>query len=153
MAEEGFSLLGADGTILGFGGRMSPERVDAPAWAGPTWAVELFLPSEPAARPVPLFEPPPQYPGVDRDLAPILSKALPARTVEAVMRAEAGPMLVDIGVFDLYEGEGIPDGHRSVAFRLRYQSHDRTLTDDDVERSVRAVTDRLRDEFGVEPRG
>ena len=39
-----------------------------------------------------------------------------------MIRGSAGPLLVDLRVFDLYEGKGIPEGHRSVAFRLRYQS-------------------------------
>jgi phenylalanyl-tRNA synthetase beta chain len=90
---------------------------------------------------------------VDRDLALLIPRGVPAGTVAALIREQAGELLVDLGVFDLYEGKGIPQGHRSVAFRLRYQSGERTLTDDDVERSVGSVIARLREELGVEPRG
>jgi phenylalanyl-tRNA synthetase beta chain len=115
--------------------------------------LELTLPAEPEGAPVPLYEPTPAFPGVDRDLALLLPKGLPARQVEEVIREAAGSLLVDLQVFDLFEGEGIPEGLRSVAFRLRFQSGERTLTDQDVELSVARVTDRLREELGVETRG
>jgi phenylalanyl-tRNA synthetase beta chain len=90
---------------------------------------------------------------VDRDLALLLPKGLQSRQVERLIRGTAGPYLVDLRIFDLYEGEGVPDGHRSVAFRLRFQSGERTLKDEDGQQAVGAVTARLREEFGVETRG
>jgi len=153
VPEEGYTVFGKDGDVLGYAGRIDPARVDAPAWAGSVWGLELVLPSEPDPRPVPVFLPPPAFPGVDRDLALLLPKGMAARRVEEVIRSSAGPLLVELSIFDLYEGKGIPQDHRSVAFRLRYQSDQRTLTDEDVERSVTGVTDRLREELGVEKRG
>jgi phenylalanyl-tRNA synthetase beta chain len=150
---EAFAVVDGEGAVQGFAGRVSADRVDAPAWAGPVWGIELTLPREPAPISQPLFQPPPAFPGVDRDLALLLPTSLKARMVQQVIVAAAGPLLVDLHVFDLYEGEGVPANHRSVAFRLLYQSDERTLTDEDVERSVKAVTDRLREELGVEPRG
>jgi phenylalanyl-tRNA synthetase beta chain len=152
VPAEGFTLIGPEGESLGFAGRVDPKRVDAPAWAGSVWGLEIALPSEPGPKPVPVFRPPPAYPGVDRDLALLLPNHLSVREVEELIRSCAGPLLVDLAVFDLYEGKGIPDGHRSVAFRFRYQSEERTLTDGDVDESVGAVTHRLREELGVEPR-
>ena len=149
---EGFTLVGGKDEVLGFAGRVDPKRVDAPAWAGAVWGLEIALPAEPGPRPVPIFRPPPAFPGVDRDLALLLPNQLPVGQVEVVIRDSAGPLLVDLQVFDLYEGKGIPEGHRSVAFRLRYQSEERTLTDGDVDESVGAVTSRLREELGVEAR-
>jgi phenylalanyl-tRNA synthetase beta chain len=153
VPEEGFSVVGADGETLGSAGRIDSARVDAPAWAGPVWGLELTLPGEPNPKAPPLYEAPPAFPGVDRDLALLLPKALPARQVEKVIQEAAGPLLFDLQIFDLYEGKGIAEGLRSVAFRLRYQSHQRTLMDEEVERSVKTVVNRLREELGVEPRG
>jgi phenylalanyl-tRNA synthetase beta chain len=150
---EGFSLVEPGGTVVGYGGRMEAARVDAPAWAGPLWAAEITLPEEPRGRPVPMFRPLPPFPGVDRDLALLLPKGLPARQVEALIRDTAGDLLTDLRIFDLYEGEGVPGGHRSVAFRLRFQSGERTLMDEEVERAVSGVTDRLLEELGVKTRG
>jgi len=153
VLHEGFTLVGPDGAILGHGGRVADQAMDAPAWAGGVWAAELELPGEPKPRPVPIFRPLPPFPGVDRDLALLLPKKLPARQVEGLIRDAAGALLKDLQVFDLYEGKGVPEGHRSVAFRLRFQSEDRTLTDEEVEEAVRGVTDRLREELGVKTRG
>jgi phenylalanyl-tRNA synthetase beta chain len=151
--DDGFTVVGFDGEVLGQGGRIQAKAVDAPAWAGPVWGLEITLPPVPNERPVPIFEPLPAFPGVDRDLALLLPKGLQSRQVERLIRGTAGPYLVDLRIFDLYEGEGVPDGHRSVAFRLRFQSGERTLKDEDVEQAVSAVTARLREEFGVETRG
>jgi phenylalanyl-tRNA synthetase beta chain len=153
VPEEGFQVVGPDGVPFGFAGRVFPEKIDSPAWAGPVWALELALPSNPEPRPVPVFELPAPFPGVDRDLALLLPAGITAGQVANLIRDTAGPLLVDLGIFDLYEGAGIPKDHRSVAFRLRYQSDERTLTDEDVDQSVTAVTDRLREELDVEPRG
>jgi len=150
---EGFTLEGPRGVTLGHGGRIRPERVDAPAWAGPLWAAELTLPAEPAEGSLFQAQPLPAFPGVDRDLALLLPKTLPARQVETEIRNAAGDLLANVEIFDLYEGKGVPEEHRSVAFRLRFQSKERTLTDDEVERAVHAVIDRLREELGVKPRG
>jgi phenylalanyl-tRNA synthetase beta chain len=149
---EGFAVYDEGERLLGQGGRVEPERIDAPAWAGPVWGLEVILPSDPDGASVPVHEPPPAFPGVDRDLALLLPKGLPARQVEESIRAAAGALLVDLQVFDLFEGEGIPEGLRSVAFRLRFQSGQRTLTDKDVEQSIGDVVHRLREELGVETR-
>jgi len=153
VAKEGFTVVGPDGGVLGHAGRVEGSRLDAPAWAGPVWALELALPAEPEEAPVPVHRPLPAFPGVDRDLALLLPKGLTARQVEEIILGAGGPLLAGMGVFDLYQGKGVPDGFRSVAFRLRFQSGERTLTDEDVDRVVRSVTDRLREELGVEPRG
>jgi phenylalanyl-tRNA synthetase beta chain len=153
VQEEAFTVRGGGGEVLGGAGRIDPRHVDAPAWAAPVWALELLLPSDPRPKPPPRVQPPPPFPGVDRDLALLVPGDLPARQVQAIIRDAAGPLLVDLRVFDLYEGRGIPKDFRSIGFRLRYQSGERTLTDDDVDRSVRDVTARLREELGVEPRG
>lgn len=150
---EGFTVLSKEGETLGWAGRLADEEVDSPAWAGPVWALELVLPENPADAPTPIFQPLPPFPGVDRDLALLLPNGIEARQVEEEILAAAGSLLVGLRVFDLYEGKGIPEGFRSVAFRLRFQSVKRTLKDQDVDRAIRSVTDRLREELSVEPRG
>jgi len=151
--HEGFSLADREGRLLGHGGRVRDGMVDAPAWAGPVWGIELRLPSEPEQPPVPVFRPLPAFPGVDRDLALVLSNTLSARQVEEVIWDAGGANLTKVTVFDLYEGKGIPEGHRSVAFRLKFQSRERTLTDEEVDEATGAVIRRLREELGVERRG
>ncbi len=153
VPEEGYSLVGSDGAVVGHAGRIEPSRLDTPAWAAPVWALELRLPDDPEPRPVRHHQPAPEFPGVERDLALVLPKGMPVRRVDETIRGAAGVYLVDLDVFDVYEGKGVPKDHRSVAFRLRFQSAERTLTDAEVDDSVATVVSRLREGLGVEPRG
>ena len=76
------------------------------------------------------YQPLPRFPGVQRDMAFVLElEELDAAAVEAAIRAEAGPLLRSLTVFDVFR---LPDGRRSVAWRLGFQAEDRTLTDEEV---------------------
>lgn len=153
VAERGFSLVDGTGAVRGRGGRVRTSVVDAPPWADPVWALELGLPAEPAPASVRRFEEPSSFPGVSRDLALIVPDDLPAERVRSAIREVGGPFLVDVALFDLYRGEGIPPETRSLAYRLHFSSPDRTLTDDEVDRAVGSIVDRLEEDPGVEPRG
>ena len=95
----------------------------------------------------------PQLPAVERDLALIVPHAVAAGAVSEAIRRSAGGDLEALEIFDLYEGEGLPEGVRSLAFRLRFRSATRTLKDSEVEKAVQAVLKRLGEELGVEFRG
>jgi phenylalanyl-tRNA synthetase beta chain len=94
----------------------------------------------------------PRYPSVQRDLALVLPDRLAAADVEAVLRGNGGPHLRAVTVFDLYQGEGIAEGHRSLAWRLTYRADDRTLTDAEVNEMRDAAVDAVRRRFGVNVR-
>jgi phenylalanyl-tRNA synthetase beta chain len=151
--QAAFTLLDGKGEVVGAGGEIVGGRLDLPAWAGSVYALEVSLPAEPTPKKAPVFQPLPAFPGVDRDLALVLPTDLRAGDVLGRIRSAAGALLADVEIFDLYEGEGIPDGYRSVGFRLWFQSAERTLTDSEVDQAMGAVVGRLREEFGVEPRG
>ena len=57
---------------------------------------------------------------------------VPAEKLDKAIRQGAGPLLVDLELFDVYRGAGVGDGRRSLAYRLRLQAHDRNLTDADI---------------------
>ncbi|HEX2092302.1 MAG TPA: phenylalanine--tRNA ligase subunit beta [Longimicrobiaceae bacterium] len=146
---EAFRLR-VDGTEVGGGGRVAPAAVDAPAWAGEVWALEmrvLVRAGEAAA-----YRPLPEHPASDRDLALLTPNAVTAAEVEAVIRESAGPLLESVYPFDLYAGKGIPEGTRSVAWRLRFRGADRTLTDAEVDASVDRVLGALGERLGVRRR-
>ena len=153
--EEGcaYVLRAADGSVVGGAGKVCADRVDAPVWAGPVWGLELELGDGTGTRPGVAFRPLPAFPAVERDLALPIPDSLPARRVLDFVEKNGGAHLVGVSVFDLFRGGDVPDNHRSVGFRLRFQSRRRTLTDAVVDRAVRRVVQRLKEEFGVEPRG
>lgn len=148
-----FRVVAPDGTTVGEGGQVAPERVDAPAWAGPIWGLELQLSAAMAARPTPAFRELPAFPAIERDLALLVPDRTPAAAVEATIRAAGGAHLRDVEPFDVYRGPGVPDDSRSIAYRLRFRAQDRTLTDREVDSAVGRVLHRLRDEHGVQRRG
>ena len=146
------ALTAGDGTPTGAAGQLRAERVDAPAWAGDVWAMELTLPAEPVARTTPVYRPLSPFPGVDRDLALLVPYDVPTSTVSDEMWDAGGVLLERVTVFDLYRGDGVDEGHRSLAFRLRLQAWDRTLRDKEVDRIVEKIVKRLREGLGVEQR-
>ena len=86
---------------------------------------------------------------MERDLALVVADRVAAAEVERAIRAQGGPLLRDVSLFDLYRGQGVADGHRSLGYRLRFVSLGRTLTDDEVDRAVRRVVEHLADSLGV----
>lgn len=72
------------------------------------------------------------YPPVLEDLAIVVDEGLPAEQVEAVIWEAGGDLLVDVRLFDLYRGDQVGNGKKSLAYSLVYQAADRTLTDEEV---------------------
>ncbi|MCJ7499659.1 phenylalanine--tRNA ligase subunit beta [bacterium] len=93
----------------------------------------------------------PQYPEVLRDLAVVVSDDVAAELLEGVIR-EKGDDLGKVYLFDLYEGKGVPEGSRSLAWSLSFQSADRTLTDEEVDSSMASIVKALGKEFGAKLR-
>jgi phenylalanyl-tRNA synthetase beta chain len=73
-----------------------------------------------------------RFPSSDVDLAFVVEEAVPAAAVARTLRLSGGDLLESVTLFDVYRGSGVPEGTRSLAFRLRFCALDRTLTDDDV---------------------
>jgi phenylalanyl-tRNA synthetase beta chain len=94
----------------------------------------------------------PRFPPVRRDLAVIVAEDVPAGAVRAAIVDAAGALLGRSELFDLFRGEAIPQGRKSLAFSLEFRAADRTLTDDEVEPLMTSIAERLRAEFGGELR-
>ena len=73
-----------------------------------------------------------RFPSSDIDLAFVVEDRHPADAVAEVLRAAAGELLESATLFDVYRGAGIEEGTRSLAYRLRFCSPERTLTDEEV---------------------
>jgi len=95
----------------------------------------------------------PRVPAVERDLALIVPLGQPAGEVEALIRAEAGELLRELRLFDRYEGPPLAAGELSLAYRLRLQAADRTLTDEDVDALLERLVVALGERLGARLRG
>src|SRR5262249_8787225 len=99
------------------------------------------------------FTPVPRYPAALRDIAVIVDEAVTAERIEQEIRAAGGSLLGGVRLFDLYRGESIPAGTKSLAYALTYQADDRTLTDKEVDKAHKKIEDRLQHVLKAQIRG
>lgn len=146
-----FEVRGPGG-LSGVAGEVRTGAADAPRWAAPVFAGEFRLAvvrvPDSAGEAVP-FRPLPAFPAVARDLAFTLPSGIAAGEVETAIRDAAPALLESLRLFDVYEGETVEEGRRSLAWRLVFRAPDRTLTDPEVETAITAVVRRLEEEFDV----
>lgn len=96
-----------------------------------------------------VFKPLPKFPAVQRDFALICDKSLPVAVLEAAIRQGAGKLCESIELFDVYTGEQIEQGKKSVAYRVTLRSAEATLTDEDSARVTKKIINRLENAGAV----
>lgn len=95
----------------------------------------------------------PAFPSLRRDLAVEVAREVPWAALEACVRGAVGSGLTQLTVFDVYQGQGLTPGRKSVAMGLILQDASRTLTDQDADRWMAAAVGALEREFGARLRG
>ncbi len=98
------------------------------------------------------FEPIPVYPKVERDLAIVVDKVILSDMPTALIYATGGELVESVRLFDVYEGEQVPEGKKSLAYAITYHSATETLTDKAVNALHDKVVKRLNQELGAELR-
>ena len=88
-------------------------------------------------------KPLPKFPAVTRDLAFVCDRDIPVLTLEKEIRTAVGKTLENVTLFDVYEGEQIESGKKSVAFNIQMRSADKTLTDEEADAAVKRVIKAL----------
>ena len=147
---HGSLVTGGGETVAEFGeiavGARARFEIDAPVFAA-----AIRLDALPPTRTFERARPLPRFPSVQRDMAfHVADPALTTAAIEAVIRREAGPLLRDVAVFDVFR---LPDGARSIAWRLTFQAEDRTLTDDEVNAIHARLSARVGGELSITLRG
>ena len=95
------------------------------------------------------FRPPPKFPPIERDLAIVLDESVPAGEVIAAVR-QVDPKLIEfVELFDVYTGDQVGPGEKSLAFNLRLRSPERTLQDREADEVIAGVLADLGRAFGV----
>lgn len=92
------------------------------------------------------FTPIPKYPSIDRDLALVCDIDLPSLTLQKIIKKSAGKLLEKINIFDVYTGEQVPSGKKSIAFNLSFRSKNETLTDEQINKIMDKVIASLEKE-------
>jgi phenylalanyl-tRNA synthetase beta chain len=143
------------GRAVGIFGELHPRTAEAFGLAGRTVvAGEVDLEAILAAVPERYaYVPVPRFPAALRDIAVIVDESVAAERIVSEIRTAGGGLLSGIRLFDLYRGESIPAGKKSLAYALSYQADDRTLTDKEVDKAHKKIEDRLKHVLKAQIRG
>lgn len=139
--------------VLAMVGEVHPQVLDALSISKKTYIFELDVEvlMKYAAESV-HYQALPKYPAISRDLAMLVADDISAGDIEKIIMKNAGNLLVDLRLFDLYNGEQIEKGQKSLAFSLQFQSNTKTLTDAEVDPYYNAVLKKLEDTFSAKLR-
>ena len=160
-ADNSSAFLDADGgagvrigdKIVGFVGRPIAQWLDRFDLKVTPYYFELRRDHLVAASDlVPTFEMPSRFPGIRRDLAIVVDDAVSWGDVENLVAGLDLPHLEEVEVFDEYRGKQIPKGKKSLAFSLSYRSHERTLTNEEVDDLQDKVVTLIGEKTGAEIR-
>ena len=145
------AALSVGGARVGVLGEVHPDTLEAFGVEQPVALFEVdlaaLLDAMPARRGA---EPVSRFPAVEQDLALVVDDDVAAGELQS--RIEQSRLVAEARVFDVYRGEQLPAGKKSIAFAIRYQALDRTLTTEDANREQGRLVNRLSRELGAEVR-
>jgi len=142
-----------DGHVIGIVGQLDQRLAHSADVPEAAFLAELSLePIYGTLRQVQHYRPPSPYPSVERDLAFIVDRTIPAQILAETIQATAGELLQTVELFDVYEHPSLGEGNKSLAFTLTFGSKERTLTDEEVEHAIEHVVDSLAQRHGAQLR-
>ncbi|MFZ3062909.1 MAG: phenylalanine--tRNA ligase subunit beta [Actinomycetota bacterium] len=139
-----------DGESVGLMGEIHPRVIEAHGLSKGVMAFELE--EEKLVKHATLERmavTPSRYPAISLDIAFTVDSKITAEEVEEIIRKSGGPLLQSVHLFDVYQGEPIPSGYKSFAYRLVYQSPDRTLREEEAAGNKKRVIKSLEEELGA----
>jgi phenylalanyl-tRNA synthetase beta chain len=140
-------------TLVGHAGELHPRVIEAYGLPPRTAAMELELTRLQAAMPGPVQAPGISgYPVATQDVALLVPDFTPVADVEAALRDGAGELLESIRLFDVYTGEQVGEGNKSLAYTLRFRAPDRTLTAEETTAARDAAVALAADRVGAQLR-
>ncbi|MGW0455572.1 phenylalanine--tRNA ligase subunit beta [Gordonia sputi] len=137
-----------DGLVVGHAGELHPAVLERAGLPKRMCAVEIDVDALPldATLPAPHIS---VFPAVLQDVAVVVSDGVPAADVEALLREGAGELLDSIELFDVFTGEQVGEGNKSLTFALKFRAGDRTLTDDEATAAKLAAVARATEGVGA----
>ena len=140
------------GKRLGVVGGLHPKVADAFEITEEVYLFEVDLTALlPLTLEHKMFQPISRFPAVVRDMALVVDTSVTNAQIQAIMRGFS--LVTDIALFDLYSGEQLPAGKKSLAYRISYQSPEHTLTDDEVNKVQQQILNKLSKQLGATLRG
>jgi phenylalanyl-tRNA synthetase beta chain len=140
-------------TVLGFCGELHPDILRAMDVSGPIACFEIIVDALPPpkaratkARPKLVLS---DLMPVERDFAFLVDRGVPAADLVTAARSADRGLVSGVAVFDVYQGQGVPESKKSVALSVTLQPIDRTLTDADIERVSASIVDGVAKRTGA----
>ena len=140
--------LSVDGRDIGWLGELHPRQVQAFDLGRAPIVFEIDLAALPQAHAVAAV-PPARTPSVRRDIAVVVEEAVQWREIAKVIASPAIDFLHEVAPFDIYRGQGIESGKKSLAIAMTIQDTHKTLTDIEIDAVVNAVVERLASAVGA----
>ncbi|TNF06542.1 MAG: phenylalanine--tRNA ligase subunit beta [Gammaproteobacteria bacterium] len=141
-----------EGRLVGYVGRIHPRVQKALDLSQPVYVFEL-LSAEVLAGQLPAFAGISKFPEVRRDLALIVDQDVSAEALSMAVRQNAGSYLIDLKIFDVYQGKGIENNRKSVGLGLTFRDSSRTLTEEEIYGAVENVVNAMKEQFSASLRG
>ncbi|MCD8198894.1 MAG: phenylalanine--tRNA ligase subunit beta [Phascolarctobacterium sp.] len=137
-----------DGEIAGWFGEVHPQVQESFGLNQEVYLLEIDIkPLISTAVAVPHYHHLPKYPSMSRDISVVVPAEVTNAELEHVIREHGGKYLMDVRIFDVYTGKQVASGCKSMAFNLTYQADDRTLTDTEVDASIKEVIAGVGEEY------
>ena len=138
------AVILSDETPIGYLGELHPTVQKTYGIGTRTYVAKLLVQemAEMAEAEV-TYRPLPKFPAITRDLSLLCDDALPVGKMEEAIEQAAGKLLEEVTLFDVYKGDQIAAGKKSVSFSLRLRSHEGTLTDEQADAAMKRVLKAL----------
>ncbi|MCE5235404.1 MAG: phenylalanine--tRNA ligase subunit beta [Clostridiaceae bacterium] len=149
------ALISAGGEVIGELGTVHPKVQKAYGIPQAVYVAELNVEKLLKHRNTKkTYAPIPRFPSVERDIAVVTDEAvLSTDAVNAILLADAGVIVSDARLFDVYRGAGVPEGKKSMAFSFSLRAEDRTLTDAEIRAAMDSILVSLEAKTGAKLRG
>ncbi|WP_026477051.1 phenylalanine--tRNA ligase subunit beta [Alkaliphilus transvaalensis] len=95
-----------------------------------------------------MYKPLPKYPAMTRDLAIVVNESVMVKEIEKIIQQQGGDLLESFQLFDVYRGNQVAEGSKSVAYTITYRHMERTLTDEEVNKVQEAIMTSIKEEIG-----
>ncbi len=142
-----------DDEVIGFAGQIHPSVAEDFELARPVYAAELDLESIfKAANKQVKHQPLPKFPAANRDIAFEIDEKITHQEIIDVIKENAGNYLDDAELFDIYQGDQIAEGKKSMAYALKFRADDRTLVEEDISSNFNDILSALEKNLGAELR-
>lgn len=145
------AALKVGGEVVGYAGELHPQILEKLGLPARTSAMEIDIDAIALndQLPAPVLS---SYPALHQDIALVVDEAIPSEQVRQVLEEGAGTLLESVELFDVFRGEQLGEGKKSLAFKLQFRADDRTLTDEEANEARGRAAQLAEQKLGTQMR-